>query len=129
MKNILVVLFCLMSIGLKAQLVNPNTDGGFENGASFAANGWIAVNGADNKWYVGTATKCSGANAMYVDANTTAGTANTYTVTTAAVSHAYKDIQFPACSTTTSSVSIFVVITPMTSPLVSPPLPSPTPRT
>jgi hypothetical protein len=109
MKYVLVLMICLMSLGLKAQLVNPNADGGFENGASFAANGWTAVNGGDNKWYVGTATKCSGANAMYVDANTTAGTANTYTATTITVSHAYKDIQFPSCSTQISLSFFFKV--------------------
>ncbi|MCC5654803.1 hypothetical protein LC609_34540, partial [Nostoc sp. XA013] len=34
-------------------LINPTTDGGFENGNTLAANGWNAVNASVDSWNVG----------------------------------------------------------------------------
>lgn len=74
-------------------LINPSGDGGFESGASLAANGWTEINGAVNPWYVGTSTKKSGTNGAYISNDL--GVNNNYTLTTAAVSHFYRDVTFP----------------------------------
>ena len=36
-------------------LINPAAEGGFENGTTFAANGWTLVNGTGNTWQCGNA--------------------------------------------------------------------------
>jgi hypothetical protein len=78
-------------------LVSPFGDGGFENGSTFAANGWTAVNGtATNKWFVGSvATPFAGANAAYIS-NDASGATHTYTNTSASTVHFYRDVTFPA---------------------------------
>lgn len=86
-------------------LINPVTDGGFENGATFAANGWVAVNHTTNNWYCGSSSAgsqlanwWSGSRGAYISNN---GGANwEYTGTTAQASHLYKDIAFPAGQST-----------------------------
>src|SRR5437870_13444864 len=53
-------------------LVDPAGDGGFETGTTFAANGWTVVNGATNKWFVGTAaTGYFGARGAFIGTNST----------------------------------------------------------
>lgn len=82
-------------------LINPATDGGFENGTTFAANGWTAVNAGTNNWHCGSSTAGSplanwwtGSNGAYVSDN---GGANwQYNGTINQRSHIYKDIAFPA---------------------------------
>lgn len=74
---------------------SPN--GSFENGTStFAANGWTAVNGATNQWFVGTQVSNAGSKGAYIG---TGSNNNNYTVTTAQVSHFYRDVTFPAGET------------------------------
>jgi hypothetical protein len=76
-------------------LISPTGDGGFENGATFAANGWSEVSsGVANSFYVGTATFASGARSAYISNN--AGVAYAYTNSTAAITHFYRDITFPS---------------------------------
>ncbi|MFZ2899455.1 MAG: hypothetical protein WA004_12575, partial [Saprospiraceae bacterium] len=76
--------------------MDPNGDGGFENGASFAANGWTVDNGAQtNAWYVGgVPTGTTGARSAYVSND--GGTTWTYNITAASVVHFWRDITFPA---------------------------------
>ena len=92
-------LVCLtQSVNIIAQttLISPTGDGGFENGGTFAANGWTEVNGATNNWFLGAvSTPSAGANAAYVS-NDVAGATYTYTVTTANTVHFYRDVTFPA---------------------------------
>lgn len=83
--------------GAQTTLINPAAGGGFESGATFAANGWTEVqNGAAvaNKWYVGTATTFAGSRAAYISND--GGVTNAYTVSQARVQHFYQDITFPA---------------------------------
>jgi hypothetical protein len=100
MKKIyLIAISILVSASAWAQttLINPATGGGFEAGATFAANGWTVVNnggGAANKWQVGTAAFFAGTNGAYISNN--GGTTNTYSNTDARVQHFYQDIVFPA---------------------------------
>lgn len=99
-KNLLILvigLCTLLSIG-QTTIINPSGDGGFETGASFGANGWTVVNNATNAWYVGTApTGYSGARCAYISNNS--GTSHAYTITTAQVSHFYRNVTFPAGET------------------------------
>ena len=82
-------------------LVNPTGDGGFETGATFAANGWTAVNGAQaNAWYVGALGQNGGTNGAYVSND--AGVTNAYNITSTAVTHFYRDVTIPAGQTVLS---------------------------
>src|SRR6478735_1470620 len=77
-------------------LINPTGDGGFENGATFAANGWTVVNGATNQWFVGgVSTPSAGTRAAYVSDDAAGATYN-YNTGTSSVVHFYKDVTFPA---------------------------------
>jgi hypothetical protein len=86
--------FANFSVQGQTVLLSPTGDGGFENGATFASNGWTAVNGtlgSTNTWHVGTAAVSSaGLNGAYVSANS--GTAWGYNTTTTSTSHFYKDV-------------------------------------
>jgi hypothetical protein len=88
--------FIALSYGSIAQttLINPNGDGGFENGSTLTANGWTAVNDFTNKWEVGTATFASGNNSAYISQD--AGATNSYDNLDYQISHFYRDITFPA---------------------------------
>src|SRR5688572_24063541 len=92
----------LILINASAQqtvLIDPAGDGGFENGTTFASNGWTTVNGATNQWFVGSVSVPSaGMNAAYISNNAT-GTTYTYTTTTSSVVYFYRDISFPAGET------------------------------
>lgn len=88
-----------LSVGMaqaQTTLISPTGDGGFENGATMAANGWTVVNSTGvNKWEVGTAvTPTAGTNAAYISNN--GGAANAYTVTTSHTVYFYRDVTFPA---------------------------------
>ena len=66
------ILFLLIGNFVNAQttLVSPTGDGGFENGATFVANGWSVVNPATDAWSIGTATAAaSGTQCGYISAN------------------------------------------------------------
>lgn len=81
-------------------LINPATQGGFEAGTSFAANGWTEVNGAQtNKWWSKTpgnpATPFAGTNCAYVSDHATGNTYN-YNIGNTSVVHFYRDITIPA---------------------------------
>lgn len=75
-------------------IVDPNGDGGFETGATMAANNWTVVNNATNGWFAGTATFASGTRSAYI--SNTSGSTYAYANATAAVSHFYRDITVPA---------------------------------
>jgi hypothetical protein len=91
-------------LNAQTTLISPTGDGGFENGATFTANGWTGVNGALS-WYFGTATLTNGSysfartgnSCVYISSsptpNTWAGGSGT---TTASTAHFYRDLTFPA---------------------------------
>lgn len=95
-------LFCLSLWQVQSQsttLISPTGDGGFENGATFAANGWTLVNGATNQWFVGSVgTPSAGTNSAYISDNA-AGTTYNYINTAASTVHFYRDVTFPAGQT------------------------------
>ena len=79
-------------------LIDPAGDGGFENGATFAANGWtVANNGSGNDWYVGTVPTAFGTgNNAYISSDL--GVTHNY-VAPGVLVHFYRDILFPAGET------------------------------
>ena len=81
-------------------LIDPAGAGGFELGASFAANGWTVVNGAGvtNQWFVGTVANLFPNNSAYVS-NDVAGATHTYTNTAGSLVHFYRDVTLPAGQT------------------------------
>jgi hypothetical protein len=111
-KKLLTVLSSLLfagSISAQTVLISPTGDGGFENGTTFAANGWTSVNYAattNSNWYL-TPTPVnngsysfapSGANAAYVSNNNGANWRyNTSAV--AGSAHIYRNVTFPAGET------------------------------
>lgn len=88
------MLFSFVFVQGQTTLISPTGDGGFENGASFAANGWQTVNPATDTWQVGNVPVSSnGANCAYISAN--GGVAWTYSQFSV-FNHVYKDVTIPA---------------------------------
>jgi hypothetical protein len=77
-------------------LISPTGDGGFENGATFAANGWTVANSANNPWFLGTAVTTSPIANQSAYISNTGGTSNAYGNTAIAVNYLYRDITVPA---------------------------------
>lgn len=79
-------------------LISPTAEGGFENGATLAANGWTDVSGTEAmKWWVGTPPVVyAGTNCAFSSIVGTAWTA----VNTTSIAHIYRDVTFPAGETT-----------------------------
>jgi hypothetical protein len=93
-------LFCFLCGSSVAQttLISPSGDGGFENGNTFAANGWTVVNGATNQWFVGNiAEPSAGNNSAYISGMS--GNSYNYNILESSVVHFYRDITFPAGQT------------------------------
>ncbi|MFD2602558.1 choice-of-anchor L domain-containing protein, partial [Flavobacterium suzhouense] len=66
-----------------------------ENFDGSVAHGWTILNALQpNKWAVAGATSNSGTNSLYISNNN--GVNNNYTITSASVVHAYRDIIIPA---------------------------------
>jgi hypothetical protein len=99
---LLMMVFSLSGLQAQTTLINPTTDGGFNSGNTFAANGWTVANEGVGavKWVVGTAVN-SGAisgNSAYVsldngETNSSAGISGARTI------YFYKDIAIPAGQT------------------------------
>jgi len=94
-KFLLFVGMIILSASLFGQttLISPTGDGGFETGGTFPANGWTAINGANNNWYVGNApVVASGVNCAFSGTNSTTWTGEAFSN----VNHIYKDVAIPA---------------------------------
>ena len=87
-----VIVMCGVSFG-QTILISPTGDGGFETGATMAANGWTVVNDV-NAWDVGTATFSAGTKSAYI--SNVSGSSYTYDNTASSISHFYRDITIPA---------------------------------
>ena len=76
-------------------LLSPTGDGGFENGATLAANGWQAVNAPTDGWVAGSVAGASaGTNSAYITTNTATGTPWAYSQFSQ-ICHLYRDITLP----------------------------------
>ena len=95
---LLTVLFAAFS-NAQTTLISPTGDGGFENGATLAANGWTVVNGATNQWWVGAvATPSAGTRSAYISDDVAGATYN-YNNGASSTVHFYRDVTFPAGET------------------------------
>ncbi|PSK92066.1 BNR-repeat neuraminidase N-terminal domain-containing protein [Taibaiella chishuiensis] len=92
------LLLGLSPLFAQTTLISPSGDGGFENGADFAANGWTVQNFTSantNKWFVGSAaTASAGSNSAYISDNAT-GTTYNYAGSSSRVLF-WRDVTFPA---------------------------------
>ncbi|TDR19692.1 Ig-like domain-containing protein [Flavobacterium cheniae] len=92
--TVFLMLFSFVFVQGQTTLISPTGDGGFENGATFAANGWTTVNPATDTWQVGNVPVSSnGVNCAYVSAN--GGAAWTYSQLSV-FNHVYRDVTIPA---------------------------------
>lgn len=93
--SVIWLLLVICNLGFAQTTVLSGTgDGGFETGATFAANNWTVVNTAQtNQWWVGTAVAGqAGVRCAYVG---TAAANNNYTATAASIVHMYRNVTFP----------------------------------
>ena len=95
---VLVAFFASITTQGQTTLISPTGDGGFENGATFASNGWTTANSANNPWIVGTAittTPFVGKSA-YISDN---AVANSYNTANNSSNFFYRDVTVPAGET------------------------------
>jgi len=100
---IISLIICQYSISQTVH-INPSTDGGFQNGTTFASNGWIATTGSStqNQWVCSTGATAgfSGSRCAYVSNNTAATPPpHNYTINATRRTHLYRDITIPAGNT------------------------------
>ncbi len=97
----ILVLGCICNLNAQT-LISPTGDGGFENGSTFAANGWTEVNGTpgtNNNFFIGgVAVASAGSNSAYIS-NDAAGATWAYNGGLANTVHFYRDVTFPAGQT------------------------------
>lgn len=90
----IVLFFISINSFSQTVLINPNSDGGFENGNTFASNGWTAINASTDSWNVGNIPVVgAGTNCAFVSA--TGGATWQYSQTSSVI-HLYKEITIPA---------------------------------
>jgi hypothetical protein len=96
---IIAVLLWAGSSRAQTTLISPTGDGGFENGTTFAANGWTESNSANNPWVVGTyvSTPPFVNRSAYVSND--GGATNNYTNTLSALNYIYRDVVIPSGQT------------------------------
>jgi len=92
---VLMLLFATLGIQAQTTIISPAGDGGFNNGSTFAANGWTVANQGVNpsKWVVGTG----------VSAATTATAASVTLGTTTVTLTAGNPLIYPGMKVTASS--------------------------
>jgi len=93
-------LFCLFLFSgslLQAQLlIDPNAEGGFELGTTFAANGWTVVNNSPNSWIIGTVPPGFTNNSAYVSPTGSAGNWDYTHNNGPGYIHFWRDVVLPA---------------------------------
>lgn len=97
---ILSLLLPIISVQAQTILIDPNGDGGFQNGTTLSANGWTAVNGTQvNQWTLSNIPTGFSGNVAHISPN--AGTTNSwdYAFNNTSVVHIYKDVIVPAGQT------------------------------
>ena len=88
-------LFISQFVHAQTQLINPNSEGGFELGASIGANGWTPVQATANTWRAsGVPGSFAGNNAAFISA--TSGADYVYNTGAYQTSHFYRDVTVPA---------------------------------
>jgi hypothetical protein len=99
--GILLSFLCLLFNNGQSQtvLINTGSEGGFEAGTDFTANGWTVVNGtAPNKWFLGTVPTGFTNRVAYIS-NDAAGAAWAYANGSISIVHFYRDVTIPVGET------------------------------
>ncbi len=79
----------------RTSLINPTSEGGFDAGTTFSANGWTAVGNNQNQYYVGTAPgQYAGSRCAFISNSASSWTS----ANQAAYRHIYRNVSFPANS-------------------------------
>lgn len=93
------VFFSFSSLSAQTTLISPSGNGGFENGATFLANGWSESSGTNNPWFVGSVISDGliTGNSAYITND--GGTTNAYTPTNNATNFFWRDVTVPAGET------------------------------
>jgi hypothetical protein len=95
---LLIVFAFFANFSAKGQtvLLSPTGDGGFESGATFAANNWTVVNSSTDSWFLGTAPVVSnGARCAYITSTSATNATWTYSQLSV-IQHMYYDVTIPA---------------------------------
>ncbi|RAR47546.1 choice-of-anchor L domain-containing protein [Flavobacterium lacus] len=98
------LLFTIQFVRSQTVHINPTTNGGFESGATFAANGWNVTTGtsSQNQWvcHTGATAGFSGSRCAYITNNASAITPpHNYTLTVNRRTHLYRDVSILAGET------------------------------
>lgn len=94
--TLLVAMFSFVFVQGQTTLISPTGAGGFENGSTFAANGWTVSNSVNNPWLVGSAVTGSApisGNAAFISNN---GTTPSYINTSISTNYFWRDVTVPA---------------------------------
>lgn len=93
---IVFALFANFSSQGQTVLLSSAGDGGFESGATFAANNWTVVNSSTDSWYLGSAPVVStGARCAYITSTPTTTATWSYSQLSV-IQHMYYDVTIPA---------------------------------
>jgi hypothetical protein len=93
---ILPALLLVNFLTAQTTLLNPSAEGGFENGSTFASNGWQASNSTTNPWNIGTAVSTAPFSNRSVYPSSDGGFTNGYITTFAAQNYFWRDVTVPA---------------------------------
>lgn len=100
---LLYLTFLLLTVTVNSQtttLIDPAGDGGFQNGTTFAANGWTVLNGSStNSWHTGNAASLFATTSAYITRTSFAGTIHRYDSAAGSMVYFYRDVTFPAGQT------------------------------
>ncbi|RXR33132.1 hypothetical protein EQG68_06490 [Flavobacterium piscinae] len=103
--KITLVLLCTIQMSLaQTLLIDPATNGGFESGTTFAANGWTATTSVStrNQWVcnTGATSGFSGVRCAYITNNTSiTPPPHSYTLNASRRTHLYRDVTVPSGET------------------------------
>lgn len=98
---VLLIFFTGISYG-QTTVIDPAGDGGFENGTTFSANGWIATtNGNNTRWVCepDATSGFSGNRSAYVSDGSSAPYSHAYRLNRTRTTHLYRDVTIPAGAT------------------------------
>lgn len=92
--SVFLMFFSFVFVQGQTTLISPTGDGGFENGATFAANGWSVSNSVNNPWIVGPLSNgLITGNAAFVSND---GTTPSYNIANASSNYFWRDVTVPA---------------------------------
>lgn len=102
MKRVILALLVFVGVTISVSqtvLINKNEEGGFQNGPTFADNGWTVVNDSPNSWYLAqqVANLTHLSRLAYISFSPAGG--HQYDKGNPSVSHFYRDVEFPAGET------------------------------